>query len=405
LEGSVRRRSRATDVRVLSFAAVAFHGREWWPTLIAAALALTTSPVPALAQPPAAFMDLAPDFAATIARAVGTDAAVRVAFPPDQARLQAEIVRVLATRGVRIADTGDATVVNASCATNLRDRVCVAEIGGGEAHRVVMTSRPRAPGLDPDAAPIVGIELRSIYTQRAPILDVTAAGDRLLVLTPDAVVLVGDASGANNGGRAIAAKPITTARVWPRDLRGRLRAAAPNFEAFLPGVTCRGTINPFALVCADDSEPWPIGLDNSGIAPSRNAFSTADGFTFYEAAPVGGGRFLLASERSVLTLTEAGRRTALRGDPADHVAGFPDACAADAPYVVTDARTSESDRDALRLFRFADARLVASGSTTTLPGALTALWSATASGPATAIVHDLSAGRYEAFHLTLPCAR
>jgi hypothetical protein len=397
--------SNATDVRVLSFAAVAFHGREWWPTLVLAALALTTSPAPARAQLPAAFVDLAPDFASSIARAVGPGAAVRVAFPLDQARIQAELIRVLAARGVRITDSAEATVVNASCSTNLRDRVCVADVGRGEARRVVITSRPRAAGSDPDAAPIVGIELRSIYTQRAPILDVTPAGDRLLVLTPDAVLLVAEASGANDGGRAIATRPIATARVWPRDLRGRLRAGGQNFEAFLPGVTCRGTVSPFALVCADDSEPWPIGLDNSGIAPSRNAFSTADGFAFYEAAPLGGGRFLLAGERSALTLLDAGRRTALRSDPADHVAGVSDACAADAPYVIADAPTPDTDGDVLRLFRFADARLVATGSATTLPGALTALWSAPVSGPATAIVHDLRAGRYEAFHLTLSCAR
>ena len=392
-------------MRVLSFAAVAFHGREWWPTLVLAALALTTSPAPVRAQPAAAFVDLAADFASSIARAVGTGAAVRVAFPPDQARVQAELIGVLATRGVRITDSADATVVNASCSTNLRDRVCVADMGRGEARRVVITSRPRVAGLDPDAAPVVGIELRSIYTQRTPILDVTPAGDRLLVLTPDTVVLVADVSGANDGGRAIAFKTIATARVWPRDLRGRLRLAGRNFEAFLPGVTCRGTIDPFTLVCADDSEPWPIGFDNGGIAPSRNAFSTTDGFAFYEAAPLGGGRFLLAGERSVLTLLDGGRRTVLRSDPADHVAGFPDACAADAPYVIADAPASDSDGDVLRLFRFADARLVATGSATTLPGALTALWSATVSGPATAIVHDLRAGRYEAFHLTLSCAR
>jgi len=44
----------------------------------------------------------------------------------------------------------------------------------------------------------------------------------------------------------------------------------------LPGVACRGTINPFALVCADDSEPWPIGLDNSGIKAFRGIPYGAD---------------------------------------------------------------------------------------------------------------------------------
>ena len=92
----MRRPSSATDAGVLSFAAVGFHGREWWPTLVLAALALTTSPAPARAQLPAAFVDLAPDFASSIARAVGPGAAVRVAFPLDQARIQAELIRLRA---------------------------------------------------------------------------------------------------------------------------------------------------------------------------------------------------------------------------------------------------------------------------------------------------------------------
>ena len=389
-------------MRVLSFAAVGFHGREWWTRPASAALALATLSVPAPAQPSAPFLDLAPDFASSIAAAVGPNAAAFVAFPPEQQRLQAEVVRLLAARGIRSVEGGDAARVSAECSTNLRERVCAAEIRRGDDRRVVITTRARDRAQDGGEEPIVAIELRPLYAQRRAMLDVAEAGDRLLVLAPESVSLVAnDAAGA----RSIASRPIETSRVWPRDVRGRLRVAGASFEAFLPGVTCRGTVAPFALACADESEPWPLGLANSGIAPSRNAFSTADGFAFYEAAPLGGGRFLLAGERSALTLLDAGRRTALRSDPADHVAGVSDACAADAPYVIADAPTPDTDGDVLRLFRFADARLVATGSATTLPGALTALWSAPVSGPATAIVHDLRAGRYEAFHLTLSCAR
>jgi hypothetical protein len=390
---------------VLSFAAVGFHGREWWPRLTVAALALTSASMPASAQPPAAFVDLAPEFAASIAGAVGPGVPLRVTFGSDQSRLQAEVVRVLAASGVRVTDGSDATPVTAACSTNLRERVCAAEIGRGSARRVVMTTRPRGGPEAAEGDPIVAIELRPIYTQRGPMLDVAAAGDQWLVLTSESVVLVADATAGNLGGRPSASKPIVTARVWPRDVRGRLRVAGQTFEAFLPGVTCRGTINPFTLVCADEIEPWPIGLDNGGIAPSRNAFSTPDGFTFYEVAPLGRSRFLLVSERNVLTLLDSGRRTAVRSETADHAAGFLESCAADAPYVVIDGRAPEANADTLRLFRVADARLVPAPSTAVLPGALTSLWSAAGAGPATAIVHDLNAGRYEALQITLSCAR
>ena len=61
--------------------------------------------------------------------------------------------------------------------------------------------------------------------------------------------------------------------------------------------------------------------------------------------------------------------------------------------------------DILHLFRVDETRLIPLPSTATLPGALMSLWSAAETGPATAIVHDLNAGRYEAFHVTLSCAR
>src|SRR5262249_37196256 len=188
------------------------------------------------------------------------------------------------------------------------------------ARRVVMITGPRSGATDADADPIVAIELRPIYTQRSPMLDVAVAGDQLLVLSSDAVMRVDGATPANLGGRTTAPKPITTTRLLPGGVRGRLRVAGKTFEAFLPGVPCRGTIDPFTLVCADEIEPWPIGLDNSGIAPSRNAFSTPDGFVFYEVAPLDRGRFLLVSERSALTILDNGRRTAARGETADHAA-------------------------------------------------------------------------------------
>jgi hypothetical protein len=65
----------------------------------------------------------------------------------------------------------------------------------------------------------------------------------------------------------------------------------------------------------------------------------------------------------------------------------------------------------LHLARVVGTSLVPEASTIALPGVLTALWSARMpSRPqddreAVAVVHDMQTGRYEAFHLSLSCAR
>jgi hypothetical protein len=319
--------------------------------------------------------------------------------------VQAEVARLLGARGFRVVDNDGAAAVGGGCFANLRERVCVAEIGRGEARRAVMTTRPHDADAAVNRDPVIALELRPIYTQRSPMIDVVDADGKLLVLTPEAVTLIANIDGGSLTGRVVASQPIRTLRVWPRDLRGTLRVTASGFEAFLPGVTCRGTSSPFTLACADESEPWPIGLDNSGLAPSRNTFSTPEGLTFYEAASLGGGRWLVVGEQGVLTFLDAGRRVTARGDSADHATGFPESCASDSTYVVTAARAAETRHDALRLSRVVNGQLVPLPSTIALPGVLTSLWTVPGARAATAIVHDFTAGRYEAFHVTLSCAR
>jgi hypothetical protein len=395
----------SSDVKVLSFAAVGFHGREWWTRFASSALALATLSAPASAQSSATYVDLAPDLASRIAAALVPAAPVRLTFARDDERMQAEVARLLGARGFRVVDNDGAAAVGGGCFANLRERVCVAEIGRGEARRAVMTTRPHDADAAVNRDPVIALELRPIYTQRSPMIDVVDADGKLLVLTPEAVTLIANIDGGSLTGRVVASQPIRTLRVWPRDLRGTLRVTASGFEAFLPGVTCRGTSSPFTLACADESEPWPIGLDNSGLAPSRNTFSTPEGLTFYEAASLGGGRWLVVGEQGVLTFLDAGRRVTARGDSADHATGFPESCASDSTYVVTAARAAETRHDALRLSRVVNGQLVPLPSTIALPGVLTALWAAPGARAATAIVHDFTAGRYEAFHVTLSCAR
>ena len=395
----------SSRTKVLPFPDVSAQGREWRTRFASSALAFATLSAAVSAQSNVTFVDLAPDLTAKIAAALTPATPIRLSFQKDDERVRATVARLLASRGFRVVESGDATVVSGGCLANLRERVCAAGIGSGEARRVVMTTGLHGGDAAANRDPVVAAELRPLYAQRGPMLDATDAGGRLLVLTPEAVTLVADTDRDTLAGRVIASQPIKTARLWPRDLRGLLRVTASGFEAFLPGVTCRGTLSPFTLACADETEPWPIGLDNGGLTPSRNTFLTPEGLTFYEAAPLGGGRWLVVGDQGVLTFLDAQRRVTARGDAADHAIGFPESCASEASYVVTAARAPEADHDTLRLSRLVNGQLVPVPSAIALPGVLTSLWAAPGARTATAIVYDFNAGRYEAFHVTLSCAR
>ena len=404
--------------QVLSFAAVGCHGRRWWMPAFAGAgfgAAGCVASSAALVLSAAAYVhsqtvtpDLTSDFAARIAATIEPGSRIHLVCRGDDGATERDLGRLLAGRGFRLTEPTDGAItVRCSCLQNLKERACIADIGEGAGRRVVSASRAR----DSEAGardPAVGLELRPLYSQRDPILDLAVDGSSLLVLSPTAVKRV---STTADSGDAVSIAPITTARVWPRDLRGRIRTASGGaVEVFLPGVTCRGRSTPLTLACADEGESWPIDIDNAGIAPSRNTFATPEGLSFYEAASLGAEGWLITDRQGTLAYLDANRRVVKAGESADHVAALRASCV---PGVwVASARSSDVEGgDALRLFRVASGALISGRSTIVLPGVITAIWpiqiSSTASTERTAVViaHDVHVGRYEAFHLSLSCAR
>ena len=344
------------------------------------------------------------DFAARIAAAIPAGATVRLVCAGDDGRTQLGLARLLAARGIHLSETRTGTTtVRCSCLENLREHACIADVGEGADRRIVSTTR--AKDIEPPIrSPIVALELRPLYAQRDPILDVAVTQAGLLVLAPTKVMLT-TAALQDQTAADPPSRPITTARVWPRDLRGRVRTTAGGFEVFLPGVTCRGSSAPFTLVCADEGEPWPIGIENAGVAPSRNVFATPEGVSFYDAAPLGDQQWLIVDQQGMLAFLDSHRRVVAKGGAADHVAVLRASCSSDS-YVVTTMRPPEIEgADVARLSRVAEGALVPQASTVVFPGALTALWPAQDDRAVTAVVHDFRTGRYEAFHLSLSCTR
>lgn len=375
------------------------------------ALVFTLMLAPASAQPPSPYQEIATELAVKIAAALPSAEPAALSFMTidgaDQAgvrQLQTEMARALTARGVRVTESPEGASivrVRVSCLDNLRERACVADIQTGASRQVVAATRP----LDTRAArpAIVSIDVQPLFSQRAPILDAVVAGDRLVVLDPRSVTRY---QRSDAGWQRIDSQPIATTRVWPRDLRGRVRVDGTRIEVFLPGVICRSASDGTRLTCADERQPWPIGIDNTGVEANRNDFHTPEGLAFFGAAPLGAdanARWLAAGQTGALLFLDESRRLVATIASGDDVVALDAPCAG--PVVLV-ASSGRSDRpDTLRLFRVLHRQLVPAAAPVELPGRFTALWAAPGATVATAVAQDAGAERYDAFQIRLACDR
>ncbi len=315
---------------------------------------------------------------------------------------------MLARRGARVVDHSGVApaVVTFTCSNTLRERLCAAEVHRGDQSEVVSVQRVHsAAGDAPPAAPLV-LELRPLVAQATPILDSAVTGTHLLVVDPSSVTRY---QRTIHGWRADGSRPTALRRAWPRDVRGRLVVEATTFGAFLPGAACRGTIDPFELACSEEQRPWPIGFDNTGMAPARNYFISSVGRSFYAMAPLGadaGARWLEAAQDGRMHFLDDAQQ------PLEAVTGFGDdvvtlatPCAAGSHVLLPARPASQGDDDTLRLFQVVRRRLVPATPSVGLPGLLTAMWPTFDASVATVVSRNSMTGRYEAFQVGVSCGR
>lgn len=372
------------------------------------ALLAVQPPIP----PPSPFQDLLSELAGKIAAAVAPVTRIHLMAPGVQDAdapppLESDLAERLATLGLKVVGGGEGTAtVLFTCAQNIRQRVCTADVRKGEVRTVVMAERWQDAGRGSGIGVPIVINLQPVIAQDAPILDVAAAGSRLAVLDPTALSLYERVA---NGWRAVAASPITSSRPWPRDVRGRVRIDGGAVEAFLPGVTCHGRLEPLSVACAGDQRPWPIAIDNMGIAPGRNHFTIPDAPAFFTAAalaPAAGARWMLASQDGRLVFLDAARRTVDSIEsPGDNVAAVTTTCEAGSHVLVSLRANEAGDRETLRLFSIAARSLLPVTPPIVLPGSLTALWTMPDGARVLAVSRHAATGRYEAFEVSVVCGR
>lgn len=384
------------------------------------------------AQSSSRFQDLATELAARIAGVLTASDQVYLTVAgsdddqTERRQLQEAIAAALIGRGVRLVERSGAASVSVTCADNLRERACLAEVRRGTSREVVAVARAHEVRTSADRPAPLSLVLQPLFGQRAPILDVATMGDRLFVLDPAAVTSY---RRSDAGWQRVQSRPVGSSRPWPRDIRGRLRLDGPTLEALLPGVACRASLDLSNLTCVDERLSWPIGIENTGVDASRNHFTTPEGLAFFGAAVLGaeaGARWLLADQSGALILLDAARRTVAGVGAGDDVVAVGARCAPMTHVLVSSPSQSGRRPDTLRLFRVAQRQLLPAAVPLELPGSVTALW-ATPGPPgnnvnnvnnvdnidnihnvgtvATVVTRDIGAERYEAFHIRIACDR
>lgn len=323
--------------------------------------------------------------------------------------------------------------------------VWVAEIhqGAGES-AVVMVSVPRS-GRSAAAHESMPIALRKVplWTQDDRILDVAVLEEngtpsRIAVLDSENVSVYRMQNGKWQVEQTL---PISHAKPWPIDLRGRLvQAVDHTLSAYLPGVNCRMSTSgaTWTMTCRGSDDPWPIVASamNSPVFPSAASATTSaalvpalagffaptrDYFTgvlspaigkfstvpkFYTAAFVPREKYtlwLFASVDGKVHLVDGMNDQPSGFEWGSDIASVRTACGAGWQVLAT--ASGEQAQDSIRAYEFPDRDPVGVSPAIDLPGPVSALWAEVKGDSAIAIARNRDTGSYEAFRLSLACGQ
>jgi hypothetical protein len=324
--------------------------------------------------------------------------------------------------GVHVVSPEQATAtVQLSIVENLQSYVWVAEIRQSSQSFTVMVSTPRPDGtFERDTPSAFSLRKIPLWAQEDRILDVAVLEEsstpaHIAVLDPGKVAFY---RFADNRWRQEQSLAISHARIWPRDMRGRLIPRQDHLlDIYLPGVFCQTPTNaPLSLVCRDSDDPWPLAGQfplGAFFAPTRNFFTgvlspgigkQASTVKFYSAAPLPRPSYTLwilaGVDGNVHLLDGVREQTANSGWGSD-VASIKTACGSGWQVLATHAGDDASD--AVRAYEFTDRDAFPVSLPLEFGGGITALWTEPKGGTAIAVSRNADTGTYEAFRLALVC--
>lgn len=284
----------------------------------------------------------------------------------------------------RLAKPEGATVT-ITLSETLQGYLWVAEIQRADERDVILlnVARPEVAS-SPQAA--IGIEKKLLWEQERPILDVAVNAPLMVVLDPVNVNFYRE--GQLTASLAVSGGPPT-----PRDPRGRLGIDGDSFQAFLPGLLCKGVVEPApSMTCAPDS----------GMASNKNYFTEPDLPPFFSIATVSGSTRVIAGVDGRARLYDGAREVSAFTGWGSDIAAVDSGCRA-GRQILASKPGEAGEADAVQAYEFSGSRAAPAGDPVTFPGPVTALWS---SGPrAIAVTRSAETGRYAAYSLAITCGR
>lgn len=336
--------------------------------------------------------------------------------------------------GIVPGGSDSATQIRVTLSQNLQGGLWIAEVREGAATRVTMLPVRLNASPAERGGPALTLRQATIITETDPVLDaqVFSSPDeqRLVVLEPQQVLVyarktampvpvgTGTPSTAPSPWQLEQTIPIPYLINFSRDMRGRIVAAQDHlFDAYLPGILCRGAANGAAitLACAGSDDPWPV-------TPSQKAFYDAardyfmgvlaPGFgfrlaPFYQAAeiprPVGSAMLLNYVDGSI-ALVENNQMVAVNGtnDWGSDLAAIHSPCGSGTQVLVSGSGAAASS-DSLRAYEISGREAVPVSAPLQVPGVVTAIAPANSPDRAVVIVHKPDSGNYEVWSVAASC--
>jgi hypothetical protein len=313
--------------------------------------------------------------------------------------------------GGRVSEVAPVVEGRLTVSENQSQVLIVEEARKGDERQVWISSWKRTAA----AASLPGgmsLEKKLVWEQEEQILDVALLNGGILVLSPSRITL--------RTGSGTQSLPISPGHIWPRDLRGHLRASGGGFKAWLPGLACSGFTEPSLTVeCHPGDEPWTLDAGARGILLAN--FTAGRNYFDGRIVLPNGVRRTLPPFFSIAAVEEngapywllalpGGRTQVLNGgfEPVGSVAAWgSDLAAAEArcaggSQALATRGGDGHETDSIRAFALANRTPVPLTPPLELPGPVTALWSSSGS-PAVAVVRDLDTGRFAAYTITVNC--
>jgi hypothetical protein len=313
--------------------------------------------------------------------------------PADVATVRRELESALRGQGFALASEAPASVA-VTLSENAQGLVWIAEVRHADRREVVMIAPARGP--ERAAKTQMSLDRQPIVEQPDPILDAVALDGALVVLEPGEIVLH-RRQGARWERRQALPLP---ARVWPRDLRGRLTLAGDSFEAFLPGVACHGKFEPeLTGECAESGAPWPGGAP---LAKGRNYFEAAPA-PYYSAARLGDVTLAAGLDGRTHLYDAAMQPAGSFAGWGGEIVTIETGCGGGRQALAT-RPGGASEADAIQAFEISGSQPSPASAPVEFTGPVVALWPA---GPAAAVAisRDAKTGGYAAHRISATCSR